>query len=150
MAGAAFDFHMNGDAALRAALEELIRRAENLQPAFADIGEALLLSHRERWDDQVDPEGKHWAALSSDYAQSQRKRESRGKDKILVLDTFLRDTSLNYAAERSGLMFGTDSVYAATHQFGDADRNIPARPFIGLSDDDLENARKVITELLME
>ncbi len=63
MAGAAFDFRMNGDDALRAALEELIRRAENLEPAFADIGEALLVSHRKRWDAQVDPEDESGRAV---------------------------------------------------------------------------------------
>jgi phage gpG-like protein len=27
-------------------------------------------------------------------------------------------------------------IYAATHQFGDEDRNIPSRAFLGISDDD--------------
>lgn len=31
---------------------------------------------------------------------------------------------------------GTNEVYGPTHQFGDGNRNIPARPFLGLPDAD--------------
>ena len=31
---------------------------------------------------------------------------------------------------------GTNLIYAATHQFGDPDRDIPARPYLGASGED--------------
>lgn len=145
MAGSHFDFRMEGDRELRRALNRFIQRAQNLKPVFSDIGEMLLLSHRERWDDEVAPDGTPWEQLSDKYKASKRKRESNGHDKILVLDTFLRDDGLSYSAAHSGLEFGTDKIYGATHQFGDPDRNIPARPFLGISDDDETEILEIIS-----
>lgn len=36
--------------------------------------------------------------------------------------------------EGGELLLGTATVYGATHQLGDSERNIPARPYLGLSD----------------
>jgi phage gpG-like protein len=59
----------------------------------------------------------------------------------------LRD--LNYqSSHSSGLQFGTDKVYGATHQFGDATRNITARPFLGVSDEDETAILDIVNEWL--
>jgi phage virion morphogenesis protein len=151
MAGASFDIRLDNEQ-LRSALDKLIWRAQNLKPVYAAIGEMLLVSHRDRWDrdKKQAPDGSSWATLSPGYKKSKRKRESKGADKILVLDTFLRDTSLSYSATHSGLKFGANSEYAATHQFGDSARNIPARPFLGMSDDDEQAVLDIISDWLSE
>ena len=41
-----------------------------------------------------------------------------------------------YPLPQSEREAGTNLVYAATHQFGDPERIIPARPFLGVSDED--------------
>lgn len=131
-------FRLEGDKALLSALDAFIRRAQNLKPVYADIGEYMLLAHRERWAKQVSPEGAPWAPLSEDYKKSKRKRTSRGRDKILVLDEYLRGR-LRYKASHAGINFGTDLVYANTHQFGrdlPNGRRIPARPFLGIAKED--------------
>ncbi len=67
-----------------------------------------------------------------------QKRKKRNADLVLVLDGFLRG-GLRYQAGNQSLEFGTDDIKAATHQFGDDDRNIPERPFLGISKaDELE------------
>lgn len=129
---------------LRRVLQALERRTGNLAPAFADVGEYLQLAHDQRFRDQKSPAGDSWAALSETY----RKRKKRNKDRVLVLDDILAG-SLHYLAAPARLAFGTDRIHGATHQFGDADRNIPARPFIGLSAaDELEALRLVEKHLL--
>ena len=50
----------------------------------------------------------------------------------------LRDSVQNYSAGLEAVV-GTNLVYGAVHQFGSAegsDQNIPARPYLGLSDED--------------
>ncbi len=116
------------DADVRAALKKLLAKLGSLEPVFRDIGESLLISHRERFDRAVSPDGVSWPDLSPAYQQ----RKRRNRDKILVLDGWLRQ--LNYAASGTELRIGTDRVYGATHQFGDPSRHIPARPFLGLDD----------------
>jgi phage virion morphogenesis protein len=132
MAGAGIKIDVEyDDDQVMAALNRLIQAGTNLQPVFADIGEYLLQAHDERWARQEDPAGNPWAPLSPKYAA----RKKKNADQILVLDGFLRDL-LAYNATASGLEFGTNRLYGATHQFGREEAGIPARPFLGLSADD--------------
>ena len=147
MAGATVDVRLSGDKRLLAAIDRLISRAQNLRPVYSDIAEYLLLSHDERWDKQESSDGKPWKPLSDSYKNSKRKKKSRGSDKILVLDTFLK-SGLSYNASHKGLEFGTDKVYGATHQFGDSSRNIPARPFLGISQKDEVEILDIISDWL--
>lgn len=116
------------DADVRAALKKLLAKLGGLEPVFRDIGESLLISHRERFDRAISSEGVPWPDLSPAYQQ----RKRRNRDKILVLDGWLRQ--LHYTANDTELDLGTDRIYGATHQFGDPSRHIPARPFLGLDD----------------
>jgi phage virion morphogenesis protein len=122
------------------ALKRLEQAGGDLTAAFSTIGEKLLRSHRERFNQQRDPEGKPWAPLSPKY----RARKKRNQDKTLVLYGYL-SSLLRYQVGAGGtrLELGTDRVYGATHQFGDPKRNIPARPYLGLTDDD----RRMILEV---
>jgi len=128
------------DAAVQQSLKKLLDKLGNLTPVFQDIGESLLISHRERFDRAISPDGIPWAELSPDY----QKRKRRNRDKILVLDGWLRQ--LHYTANDTELDLGTDRLYGATHQFGDASRNIPARPFLGLD----EAERATVLDILEE
>ena len=116
------------DRTLRQALEKLQRQAETLRPVLSAIGEYLLEATEDRFAQQVDPAGRPWAPLSGRY----KKRKRRQQDLILVLDGYLKGT-LAKRVSAGRLEIGSNRVYAATHQLGDAGRNIPARPFLGLS-----------------
>jgi phage gpG-like protein len=43
---------------------------------------------------------------------------------------------------------GSNLIYAATHQMGDEERNIPARAYLGLSDDDESELQEVIDDFI--
>ena len=109
-------------------LKELARRGDNARPALLEIGEYLTESTEQRFADQVDPDGNSWKALSPKYAS----KKKRNADLILVLNTYLGSTIAKNATNTS-VEVGSNLIYAATHQFGDDERNIPARPFIGIS-----------------
>lgn len=132
------------DADVQAALKKLIAKLGSLGPVFRDIGESLLISHRERFDRAVSPEGVPWPDLSPAYQQ----RKRRNRDKILVLDGWLRQ--LHYTANDTELDLGTDRIYGATHQFGDPSRNIPARPFLGLDEAERATVLDIIEEWLSD
>ncbi len=125
------------------ALDRLIQSGRKLEPVFADIGEYLQQSHADRWARQVDPDGAPWAPLSPRYAA----RKKKSSDKILLLDGYLRDL-LAYNASDSGLEFGTNRIYGATHQFGDPARHIPARPWLGLSATDETEVLDILSDHL--
>ncbi len=161
------------DRAVRSALQRLIKAGADLKPAFAEIGEYLDLATRERFDREEAPDGTSWEPLSeATLRRKMLKGVKRGKGKkrrrlttragntkagaikrlaqasILVESGDLRDT-LRYHATADSLEFGTDRKYGATHQFGDdEDRNIPARPYLGLSDADRAEIVAILREHL--
>lgn len=112
-----------------AVFSRLEEAAGGLGGLWKDVGEHLKLAHRYRFDVAISPDGDLWEPLDPAY----RRRKKRRKDDILVLDTYLRD-QLSYRASNAGLEFGTNRIYGAAHQFGTDD--IPARPWLGVSDDD--------------
>lgn len=145
MAGASIHIDVEyDDRNVREALQRLQQAGGNLDAAFGEIGEYLLESHRQRFDDQVDPDGHAWEPLSARTIE----RKKKNADKILIEHGGLMD-SLHYNASSHGLEFGTNLIYGATHQFGDEDRNIPARPFLGINRDDEEEIIRIIEDHIL-
>ncbi|OCG45779.1 phage virion morphogenesis protein [Gilliamella sp. Choc4-2] len=115
---------------------------------FEHMGEVLLDIHEARFNAQESPDGIPWQTLSPWYQESKPKQ----KDKILTLDGTLRST-LRYQINGNTLLFGTNVVYGAIHQFGGVIKPcnkqalnvggqavkqivIPARPWLGVSAQD--------------
>ncbi|MFZ1326220.1 MAG: phage virion morphogenesis protein [Candidatus Contendobacter sp.] len=143
MAGASIEITVH-DADIRKLLEQLQAKLGDLTPVFRDLGEALTLSHRERFARAVAPDGTPWPALSPRYRASKKKNQ----DKLLVLDGWLRQ--LHYQAAPDALRIGTDRLYGATHQFGDPSRHLPARPFLGLDEAERAHVMEVLLEWLAD
>lgn len=144
MAGASVSIDID-DEEVVAVLRQLQEKTEDLSEAFADIGEYLLDSHKDRFDQQTAPDGTPWAPLSPAY----KKRKKKNADQILLLEGHLK-TTLRYQASATDLLLGTNRIQGATHQFGDDERGIPARPFLGLSDDDRDEVVAILGEFLLD
>jgi len=144
MAGVKLEIEVN-DEVVRLALERLVEVGGNLEELWQDVGEHLLNTTRERFSAQQDPEGEDWQPLSERYLA----RKKKNKDKILTLDGYLRST-LAYQVEPHKLLVGTNRVYGATHQLGDEERGIPARPYLGLSEQDKPDIREIIEEHIQD
>lgn len=100
----------------RDALQVLLSIEDTLkfpQAMLQDMGERLLELHQQRFTEQKSPDGTAWQSLSSRY----QKRKRRNADKILTRDGYLRNT-LRWQVNANELLFGTDRVYGAIHQFG--------------------------------
>ena len=143
MAGAFISIDANTPEILEA-LQALLRRIGNLEPAFEDIGAYLERSHDDRWQEQVSPDGTPWAPLSEKYQE----KKPKNKDKILVLEGYLRG-SLHYETSPKELALGTNLIYGATHQFGREEDNIPARPFLGVSAEDRIEILAILSGFLL-
>ena len=143
------------DAELQQGLQALIETGLDLTPVMADIGEQLLNSTRQCFSDQVSPEGEAWSPLS----HVTKARKKKNKDKILTEEGRLRRL-LSVQAGKDYVEVGSTRIYAGTHQFGarrgayGATRrgtpipwgDIPARPFLGVSDGD----KKTILEIIQK
>ena len=141
------------DGAIAAAMNRALIAARDLTPVMRDIGESLLNSTRDRFTSQTAPDGSDWAKLSDEY----KARKKRNRGKIGTLRGHLRGT-LAYDAGRDRVAVGSPRIYAGTFHFGAAKGaygktrrgvpipwgDIPAREFVGLSDDDREDVLEAL------
>lgn len=128
----------------------------------ATLGEDILNATRDRFKKGLGPDRKKWKT-------SIRAAESGGK--TLVKTSQLLN-SLNVKSDASGFAVGTNVKYGATHQFGEKGRTIrakqskglkfkingrwitkkevrikiPARPYLGFSDDDQREMKATAEE----
>ncbi|MEI8642744.1 phage virion morphogenesis protein [Pseudoalteromonas sp. Hal040] len=149
MAGAKIQISSEGAQTVSDVLIQLVNNLDDLAPALGNVGEHLMLTHRDHFDQQRSPDGDPWQPLSPEYA----KRKKKNKDKILRLNDILRDTFAYNVGDES-LEFGTNMEYAAIHQFGGTSdmisrlAAIPARKFLGLSERDEKEVVEILKEFL--
>ena len=139
---------------------------EGRQLLFADMGEYLLRSTRERAAKQIDPDGNKWRALSPGYAKWKAKK--RPGVSILKFDFHMLGDQLSYQADQDALLLGTNAPYGAIHQFrGTVHRpahsrklafgkdkpnrmKVFARPWLGLSKEDDTELQAIVVDHLGE
>lgn len=155
---------VNGD--IQPLLQRMSRIAGiDLRGTVSALAEAVRESTVSRFVEERDPEGKKWKP-------SVRAREEGGK--TLTKSARLRN-SIHAESGATGFAVGTNTVYAATHQFGasrtvrarrrkcltfkigerwvsvkQATVNIPARPFLGISGEDEAEIKATLEEVLGE
>jgi phage virion morphogenesis protein len=143
------------DARLHAGLRNLIALGRNAGPAMADIAAIGESSTRQRFRTVTGPDGQRWKP-------SLRARITGGR--TLTRDGHLSG-SISARHGRDFAEWGVNRIYAAIHQFGGEIRakggslrfrlanggfatvqkvTMPARPFLGVSDDDRDDILDII------
>ena len=145
-------------------LADTQRRLQNMSPAFKNIGEYMIRQREELFRDEKAPDGTPWTPLAQSTLNSIFRKKKRSKKaalrsvtnkKILTQDHHLRRTV--YRAASDHVVVGPDKTsqaYAAIHQFGGkAGRGrkvlIPARPHLGVNDEDKKEFIEIIREHLI-
>lgn len=134
------------------------------------LAEGVRTSTLDRFRLEKSPEGKKWKS-------SVRADTEGGKT---LTDSARLKNSIKTTSNASGFAIGTNTIYAATHQMGEKGRKItiraktpkglifkigdrwirkkqvtvkikiPARPFLGLSEDDLQEIKGMLEDVLSE
>lgn len=129
----------------------------------AALSETLRTSTFDRFREEKDPKGKAWKA-------SIRVQEDGGK--TLSQNAALRN-SIHSEFSEKGFEIGTNTIYAATHQFGDKRTiraknkkalkfqyagkwhvvkavtvNIPKRAFLGINAEDMREIRAMLKDVI--
>jgi len=137
MAGSFIQVEVKGQATIAKALNKLLRQGSDLSPALVEIGDYLVDSTQERFNDQQAPDGTPWEELSP--LTLSRKKSGL---KILGGETGSLRDNINYQLQGGNtLLVGSNEEYAAMHQFGGItssrsmfpNQEIPARPFLGVA-----------------
>lgn len=132
----------------------------------AALAEGVRESTLERFKQSRAPSGKKWKTSI---------RAANENGKTLVLTSQLRN-SIQSVSDATGFAVGTNAKHAATHQFGEKGRTIrarrkkalrfmvdgqwvlkkqvririPARPFLGLSDEDMKEIKATVEDFISQ
>lgn len=134
------------------------------------LAEGVRTSTKRRFKTTKAPNGEKWE-------ESQRAREENG---VTLTDTARLKNSIKSMTSTSGFAVGTNTIYARTHQFGEPGRTvtiqakttkglvfqvdgrwirkkkvtvhvkIPARPFLGLDEEDMHEIKGTLEDAFEE
>lgn len=153
------------------ALQLLQRKAGHLSPALEEIGEDLVESTKRRFAASEGPDGNPWepnspvtiarmlGASKGNYNKSgalSKKGSARaGSKKPLIGESGRLSNEIHRQITGNVLEIGSSLEYAAMQQFGGTRAefphlwgDIPARPFLGLSEHDLANILDILARYL--
>lgn len=147
MAGVSFDAQLD----LSEAQAKLARLStSDLDAVTYEIG-ALIEDQTKRRiaDEKTAPDGMPWAPWSDAYARSLKRRNRITPRSLLVGENNLLTSIQNYTTGEAARV-GTNLIYGAIHQFGGeaVGKNIPARPYLGISDDNAAEITDLVTDRL--
>jgi phage virion morphogenesis protein len=113
-------------------LRLLATKGEDLAPMLDELGQDEVARVVQRFEQSRSPDGTAWQAL--------KRPRPRGGDRPLQ-DTGVLMGSITAQVHGNTLQIGTATDYAHYHQFGT--QHIPARPFLGVSDDLLASVKEL-------
>ncbi len=122
-----------------ASVERLFDRIANFDRSelLEDVGAVHESQVRRRiTDEKTSPDGQPWQKWSDSYAETRPAGKSLLQSEGALLD------DIRYFVEGDSAYVGASLVYARTHQEGDASRNIPARQYMGTSEENLADIRE--------
>jgi phage virion morphogenesis protein len=153
MAGTSIEIRVK-DQGVSDLLTRLQHRIGNLRPALQVVGEIVVESIQRNFEEHQSPKKQRWKDLSPAYERWKTQKMGRNADDVLILSRDLMG-SIAYKAYSDKVVIGTGPyiVYAAIHQFGGKTgrghaATMPARPFMGVRDEDWPSIRSAIEAFL--
>lgn len=102
-----------------------------------------------RFTTKRDPDGNPWKAITEAHRRYLAKKFGEGPEPPLVVNGQLRD-SLDSQVTADHALVGATKIYAAVHQFGRPERNIPARPYLGVGTGDARELVAITKNFIAE
>lgn len=113
-----------------------------------DLGAEMEDQTVERFSTKKDPDGNPWEDLAETTRKYYAKRFPQAQP-TLVVSGELRDTVEGSSKVNSWkVVVGATKVYSAVHQFGWDEKNIPARPYLGIGPNDAEALADIATRFI--
>lgn len=141
------------DDGIQVGLDGLSQLLSDMTPVFQDIGEALAVSTENRFVAGEAPDGSAWAPKSKATLAKYARGKDPVSDKPLHGPSLQLSRTIYYEAGASEVLIGSPMIYAGMMQLGGAKANfphlwgdIPARPYLGVSDEDRGHILDIIAE----
>lgn len=164
---------LTNDSAL-AGLQEVLRRAENLRPVLKEIGDDQTEAIKGRFVTATAPDGTPWAPnrpvtlerYAEIFGKDDREKDGslnkRGATRLankkpLTGESKSLGTTIDYQVGDTTVTIGSPEVYANMQHYGGKKSefphlwgDIPARPFMGVSDTEREHIVDLVRTYLLE
>lgn len=141
MAGAMLQVEGKELERLQNRLERFMGRVTQPAQGLKLIAAALESQTKERIvREKRDSEGRDWKQWSEKYKRTRDANKSLLRNKDHLLQDIAADSDIDSATVFTTLDYGR------THQVGDDTRNIPARPFLGLSRQNALEIEEIFTD----
>ena len=124
---------------LSSRLKEMALKPSDRKQLLHDIGVEMEAQTKERFQTKTSPDGDDWAEIAQSTKNFYRKKfgsENPGKGTLWRLSSVPMIDTVTSEVSSWSVLVGAAKVYAAVHQYGWKERNIIARPYLGLSNDD--------------
>lgn len=118
-------------------LDEIADCVSDLKPLFRVLRQSLMNSIDENFETEGQASGDKWEEWSEKWAKEREKQEKVSK--ILQYNVDLRRSFISKVTS-TDLTIGTAIPYAAIHNFGYDEKNMPQREFMRFSDTQLQDA----------
>ena len=130
-------------------LQEIAKKTSDLKPLMKNIAGIFASAAEDNFAEEGRPD--KWQDLSK-VTKKQREKKGKWPGQILQVSGQLA-SSINTYYDNYSAVIGSNLEYAAIHQLGgQAGRNkkvtIPARPYLKLTDEDLEEILFIVKEHL--
>jgi phage virion morphogenesis protein len=130
-------------------LQEIAKKSSNLRPLMKNIAGIFASATEDNFAEEGRPD--KWIDLS-EVTKKQRKKIGKYPGQILQVTGQLA-SSVNTYYDDDSAVIGSNLAYAAIHQLGgQAGKNkkvtIPARPYLKLTDDDLEEIMESVEKYI--
>lgn len=166
------------DSVILSKLQQVKQKVGKLKPVMAEIGDELLESTKQRFETSTGPDGEKWAPnqestltkmLSKTKGNYKKKgglsakgaRRVAGK-KPLIGESKALSGTIRYRASSNQLELGSSLIYSRVQHygagkgaFGSTKRgtpipwgDIPARPYLGFSDEDKSTILEILESYL--
>jgi phage virion morphogenesis protein len=147
MAAGALEFNVKEIDGLAALLNKAQLSSQDREQLLRNLATEAEAQTQDRFDAQIDPEGKKWKDLADKTMQYYAKYFPNFLNgSLLYREGGLRDSIESQLSNSWSIMVGATKIYAAVHQFGY--KNIPARPYAGISQRDAEQLAAITQSFL--
>lgn len=142
------------------ALGKAAHKLGNTQALMESVGEALVSGTLKRFDAEQGPDGQKWQTSKRAAAQSGKTLTNNGHlkgsiDKYVTSDKVMVGSNLPYARihQKGGTIKPRKGKYLKFKGQGGKDVfvkevTIPARPYLGVSKEDMEEVRQTVADFL--
>ena len=132
------------DKEVQALFDRLIRKGKDTLALMRRLSSDLKDAVEENFEKQGRPKGKPLHPATIKY------RAKKGYTGSILQRTRGLKNSITTKSTSNEAVVGTNKKYAGVHQFGYEKRNIPARPFLKTTKEDVEGFKRTILNYIME